>query len=274
MSYTRQKRIKLRLKKAVLIVLGLYVMIGTSLYFFQEKILFRPTTLAKDYQYSFNHPFEELFLKADDGSTINALHFKAKESKGAILYFHGNAGDLSRWGTIAEYFVNLNYDVFVMDYRTYGKSTGVLSEQALYNDAQLCYDKLKASYSENQITIYGRSLGTAIATKMAATNKPKQLILETPYYSIIDVAKTRFPLMPVSYVMNYELPTYKFIKNVSCPIYMFHGTEDYVVPYKSGKKLYKASPKDQTTFITIKNAGHNNIIDFDLYHRQIKVILP
>ena len=249
-------------------------MIGTSLYFFQEKMLFRPTTLAQDFQYSFNHPFEELFLKAEDGAVINALHFKSKESKGAILYFHGNAGDLSRWGTITEYFVNLNYDVFVMDYRTYGKSTGILSEKALYNDAQLCYDALKTSYNENEITIYGRSLGTAIATKTAASNNPKQLILETPYYSIVDVAKIRFPFMPVSYLMNYELPTHKFINDVRCPIYMFHGTDDYVVPYSSGEKLFNGSPKDQVIFVTIKNAGHNNLIDFDLYHQQIKVILP
>jgi alpha-beta hydrolase superfamily lysophospholipase len=249
-------------------------MVGTSMYFFQEKILFRPTTLAQDYRYSFNHTFEELFLQSEDGAIINALHFKAEDSKGAVLYFHGNAGDLSRWGTITEYFVKLNYDVLVMDYRTYGKSTGVLNEQALYNDAQLCYDKLKESFTENQITIYGRSLGTAIATKMAATNSPKQLILETPYYSIIDVAKMRFPFMPVTYLMNYELPTHKFINNVQCPIYMFHGTEDYVVPFKSGEKLFKAAPKDRTTFVTIKNARHNNLIDFDLYHQQIKVILP
>ena len=202
------------------------------------------------------------------------MHFKVKASKGAILYFHGNAGDLSRWGIITEYFVNLGYDVFIMDYRTYGKSTGVLSEQALYNDAQLCYKALSEMFNENQITIYGRSLGTAIATKIAATNNPKQLILETPYYSIVDVAKLRFPFIPVSYVMKYELPTHKFIKNVSCPIYMFHGTDDYIVPYSSGEKLFKASRKKNATFITIKNAGHNNIIDFDLYHQQIKVILP
>ena len=274
MSNIRQKKIKQRFKKAFVIIFGLYVMIGTSLYFFQEKILFRPTVLTQDYQYNFNHPFEELFLKTEDNAVINALHFKAKDSKGVILYFHGNAGDLSRWGTITEYFVNLNYDVLVMDYRTYGKSTGTLSEQALYKDAQMCYNVLKTSYNEDQITVYGRSLGTGIATKIAAINSPKQLILETPYYSIIDVAKTRFPFMPVSYIMNYELPTHQFINDVKCNIHMFHGTADYVVPYGSGEKLFRVSPKDRTIFTTIENAGHNNLIDFELYHQKIKSILP
>lgn len=248
-------------------------MVGTSLYFLQEKILFRPTILELDYQYSFSYPFEELFLKINDDAIINALHFKAEESKGVILYFHGNSGDLSKWGNITEYFVRLNYDVFVMDYRTYGKSTGVLSEQVLYDDAQYCYNFLTEKYNENDIVIYGRSLGTAIATKTAATNQPKQLILESPYYSIIDVAKKRFPVVPVSYLMNYELPTYKFIQEVSCNISMLHGTEDYVVPFSSGEKLFKVAPREKTTFTSIPNAGHNDLNEFKLYHQQIEKIL-
>ncbi|NOY48554.1 MAG: alpha/beta hydrolase, partial [Chlorobi bacterium] len=129
-----------KFKKGLYFLLIFYVMITTSLYFFQEKILFRPTVLTQDYKYNFSYPFEELFLKTEDDAVINALHFKARNSKGVILYFHGNAGDLSRWGTITEYFVSMNYDVLVMDYRTYGKSTGVLSEEALHKDAQMCYN--------------------------------------------------------------------------------------------------------------------------------------
>jgi uncharacterized protein len=262
-----------KFKKGLYFLIIFYVMIASSLYFFQEKILFRPTVLAQDYQYNFSYPFEELFLETEDNAVINALHFKARNSKGVILYFHGNAGDLSRWGTITEYFVSLNYDVLVMDYRTYGKSTGTLSEEVLYKDAQMCYNILKQSYDENQITVYGRSLGTAIAANVAASNNPKQLILETPYYSMVDVAKTRFPFMPISYLLNYELPTHQFINHVKCNIHMFHGTNDNVVPFSSGEKLFKVSPQDRTTLTTIKNAGHNNLIDFELYHQQIKILL-
>ena len=97
---------------------------------------------------------EELFLKTDDTAVINALHFKAEKSKGVILYFHGNAGDLSRWGIVTEYFVEKNYDVLVIDYRTYGKSKGKLSEEAFYNDGQYCYDYLKQQYTESEITLF------------------------------------------------------------------------------------------------------------------------
>ena len=273
MSITVPKKLKQGLKKAIIIILGLYVMIGMALYLLQEKILFRPTVLQQDYKFEFSYPYEELFLKTDENAVINAIHFKVENPKGVILYFHGNAGDLQRWGMITEFFVEKDYDVFVMDYRTYGKSTGTLSEAALYSDAQFCYDYLKENYNTEMITIYGRSLGTGIATYIASKNVVKQLILETPYYSITDVAKHRFPLYPVTNLLKYKLPSFEFIKKVNSPIFMFHGTDDAVVPFKSGKKLSEIVSKNQLHFTTIEAGNHNNLIEFDAYKQGIDNIL-
>lgn len=273
MLNTPQNQLKQKLKKAFVVLATLYLMVTSVLYFFQEKLLFLPTTLEQDYQYQFSYPFEELFLKTEKDVVINAIHFKIENPKGVILFFHGNAGDLSRWGILAEYFVEKQYDVLIMDYRTYGKSKGKLSEEALYYDAQYCYDYLKDRYNENEITIYGRSLGSGIATNIASKNNPKQLILETPYYSILDVAKSRFPVFPVKQLLKYKMLSYQFIKETSCPILMFHGTEDQVVPYESAEKLYEASPKPQTTFITIEGGRHGNLSDFDIYHKYMHQIL-
>ncbi|MEH6535443.1 MAG: alpha/beta hydrolase [Psychroserpens sp.] len=248
-------------------------MISASLYFLQEKLLFFPTVLSLDYQYEFVTPFEELFLKPAEDVSINAIHFKTENPKGVILYFHGNAGDLSRWGKIAEYFVTKGYDVLIMDYRTYGKSKGKLSEKAFYDDAQYCYDYLLKQYSENEITIYGRSLGTGISTCLASKNNPKQLILETPYFSILDVAKHRFPFFPVSTLLKYKFPSNEFVVNVKCPITMFHGTDDGIVPYSSAEKLKVIAPNDTTTFITIEGGNHNDLIDFEDYVNGINKIL-
>ena len=248
-------------------------MIGASLYFLQEKILFMPTTLAQEYQYEFRYPFEELFFETAENVSINAIHFKAEQSKGVILYFHGNAGDLSRWGIVGEHFVSLNYDVLIMDYRTYGKSKGKLSEKGFYDDAEFCYNYLLKSYSEDEIVIYGRSLGTGVATYLASKHEPKQLILETPYYSILDVAKYRFPIFPVSTLLKYKFPSNEFISTVKCPITMFHGTDDSVIPYRSAEKLKTVSPQDQTSFITIEGGGHNNLISFEKYKEGIISIL-
>ncbi len=274
MLNTRQNLLKRKLKKFALILLSIYIMVGSLLYMLQEKILFLPTVLKQDYVFKFSQPFDEVFFKTEDNAVINAIHFKVESPKGVILYFHGNAGDLSRWGVVTEYLVELQYDVLVMDYRTYGKSTGKLSEKALYSDGQLCYDYLKKHYNEDDITLYGRSLGTGVATYLASKNKPKQLILETPYYSIVDVAKSRFPMFPVEVLLKYKLPTNQYIRQVNCPITIFHGTEDSVVPFASAKKLFEVSPVSLTTFVTIENGNHGNLINFERYHTQIKKILP
>lgn len=248
-------------------------MIGASLYFFQEKLIFRPTTLSQDFTFNFSNPFEELFLKAEDGAVINAIHFKTENPKGVILYFHGNAGDLSRWGKITEFFVEKNYDVFVMDYRTYGKSKGTLSEQALYNDAQMCYNYVLERYAASEITIYGRSLGTGMATYLASNNNPKKLILETPFYSLTDVAKYRFSLFPTKKLLKYDFPSYKYVQDINCPILIFHGTDDGVIPYASSEKLFNSMNQKDKMFFTIENGEHNNLIEFDSYRKQIQKIL-
>jgi fermentation-respiration switch protein FrsA (DUF1100 family) len=263
-----------RFKRVIYFLIIFYVMIASSLYFFQEKLIFFPTPLAQDYTFEFAYPFEELFLESDDGAIINAVHFKNQNPNGVIIYFHGNAGDLSRWGKVTEFFVEKNYDVFVMDYRTYGKSTGKISEQALYSDAQMCYDFLLKQYEASEIIIYGRSLGTGIATHLASKNNAKQLILETPFYSLADVAKHRFPLFPVKKLLKYDFLSYKYIQGVNCPVTIFHGTDDNVIPYNSGEKLFNSITQKEKVFFTIENGAHNNLVEFESYHKAIQQILP
>lgn len=266
-----QNVLKRRLIRGFVGLLIGYMMITMALYFFQEKILFQPTTIEADYTFQFETSFEELFLKTDANALINALHFKVEKPKGVILYFHGNAGDLIRWGSIAEYFTNYQYNVFIIDYRTYGKSTGTLSEKAFYKDAQFAYDYLLKYYKEDEIMVYGRSLGTGIASYIASKNKPKQLVLETPYYNILDVAKSRFPVLPVKQLLKYHFPTNEFLPNVTCPITIFHGTDDAIVPYDSGRKLLDVN--SNINFITIENGKHNNLVEFNSYQTQIKALL-
>jgi len=263
-----------RLKKLAKFLLAVYILSIIMLYFLQEKLIFLPSQLPQDYAYSFALPHTEFNLETPDGAMLNGLHFKNTDSKGVILYFHGNAGDLSRWGEIALFFVEKQYDVVIMDYRSYGKSTGKLSPQALFDDAQLFYDYTLGHYQESNITLYGRSLGTGIATELASRNLPKQLVLETPFYSLVDVAKEMFPILPVSLFLKYKFPSFEYMQQVACPVGIFHGTSDSIVPFDSGKKLFEAIPNEQKTFYTVEGGGHNNLISFPQYHEGIKKVLP
>lgn len=243
------------------------------LYFLQEKLIFLPTKLPVDHSYSFDAKFEELFLDAPDGARLNALQFHAENPKGLILYFHGNAGDLSRWGEIVMPLMDLGYDVLVMDYRGYGKSTGKLSEKALYQDAQLFYDHALKTYREKDIVVYGRSLGASIATQLASNTNPKKLILETPFYSLLETARERFPFLPAKQLLKYRMPSFEYIQRVKMPVVIFHGTKDNVISYESGKKLFESIPHARKKMYTIENGGHNNLSDFKVYWEGIKMEL-
>ena len=183
-------------KRIILLVFGLYLLLLVGFYLFQEKVIFRPKKLAKDYIFSFDKEFEEVNLTTDDTSIINALHFKVKNPKGIILYYHGNKGNLQRWGPMISPFTDYGYDVFIMDYRGYGKSNGERNEKNLYNDALLSYNYVKGHFDEEKITVYGRSLGGTFATFVASQNSPKQLILEAPFYNLLDLSYRKFRLLP------------------------------------------------------------------------------
>lgn len=264
---------KRRLKRSAIVIALLYIMIGSILYFLQEQFLFHPTTMPQDYVFNFEHQFEEVFLETSEDAVINALHFQVDQPEGVILYFHGNARNLKRWGRIVQYFVDMNFDVFVMDYRGYGKSTGPLSEAAFYEDARACYNYVLQRYAEEDITVYGRSLGSAMASKVASENQPKRLILEAPFYSVIDVAQRRVPIYPADKLLHFSFPNNEHLKNVNCPITIFHGTDDYVVPFSSGKKLADEFSDHKMELVTIEGGGHSNLKRFDAFKSAMQRIL-
>ncbi|WP_299681195.1 alpha/beta hydrolase [uncultured Dokdonia sp.] len=263
----------------LLFILGnLYGILCGGLYFFQESMLFHPEQLPKDYVFEFDVPFEEIYQEGEGGVQLHGLHFPVANAKGVIVYYHGNAGSVRRWGEITQFFTQKGYAVIVMDYRGYGKSEtssgkSTKPEQALYDDSEVWYAFAKANYEESQIHVYGRSLGTTFATYVASKNNPKNLTLETPFYSIEDEAVSRFKWLPVKRLLKYRMPTYTFIGNVSCPITVFHGTEDAVVAYEHGQKLFNTITTASKEFITIPDGGHNNLITFPTYTNAIDRVL-
>lgn len=154
-----------------------------GMYFFQEKLIFRNgEAIHRDYPFKFPNNFEEIFLKTEDGNNINVLHFKLMNPKGVVLFCHGNKGNLKKWGEKVSFFLEYNYEVVVFDYRSYGKSIGIVNERKMYSDALLVYDFLKRSFKEKTIVAYGFSLGATFATRIAAVNNPKELVLEAPFF--------------------------------------------------------------------------------------------
>ncbi len=249
-----------------------YGAICVGYYFLQEKIIFHPVVLPNDHNFSFVTPFTEHNLQTSDNQTINAVWFHCPAPKGLVVYCHGNADNLARWGQIAEGLVKYGYEVLVFDYRGYGKSTGKVTADNLFADAQLVYELAKTKFTEQQIIVYGRSLGTGIATFLAATHQPKHLVLETPYYSILEMSQRYARWLPTSLILKYHLRTDLRITDVAAPITIFHGTADEVIPYESGSKL-KTLLKPQDEFITIPNGLHGNLNEYEEYKEGITKVL-
>ena len=266
------KKIGRRLVRVLVFILVLIIAVYIFLYVKQEHFFFNPKTLAKNYVYSFDQPFEEINIPVEEDVHLNALLFTTDSiSKGVILYFHGNAGAIHEWGERAYLYTENNFDVLFVDYRGYGKSDSFYEEESeLYNDAQKVYDYVRTRYEEKDIIVLGFSLGTGFASYTAAKNNPKLLILEAPYYAWNEFIASIAPIPQV--LINYEIPSYKFLVEVNCPIRVFHGTKDFLIEPEHSKRLKNLYPnKIERTLI--QGAGHNGIYITKQYYDELKELL-
>ncbi|GAA4353447.1 alpha/beta fold hydrolase [Hymenobacter saemangeumensis] len=262
--------------KALLIILSivvvLYVAVCALLYFKQESLLFYPSQLPADYQFRFPGQHEERWIKAEDGTRLHGLLFRAPSSKGLIFYLHGNGGAVDSWGEVAETYTRLQYDVFILDYRGYGKSEGQITSQAqLMADVQAAYASLLGEYPESRTIILGYSVGTGPATWLAARQQPRLLILQAPYFSMRDLATRLYPFVP-GFLVRYPLPTNELIGQVKAPIVLFHGDRDEVIYYESSLKL-KPLLKPTDKVIILPRAGHNGMSDNPRYLQELVKLL-
>ena len=255
------------------VFLSIVAVVSVILYFFQERFLFHPEKLPEDFKFQYeNQKVKEYNLKINDDVTINGLHFKAENSKGLVYYLKGNSKSIKGWGKFAVDFTLHYYDVIMIDYRGFGKSTGKMSQESMKHDALYVYDKLKEVVKEENIIIYGRSLGTGLATKVASMNNPKMLVLACPYFSMRKNVKRYLPFVPLGLVMRYSMPTYKWIKYVKCPIKIIHGTNDKVIKFASSIRLSKMKP-NLTKLFPIIGGGHKDLHNFESYHKTLREIL-
>ena len=257
---------------SVIVIVVLITYTGASIWFYnnQESFIFmNPVKLDADYAYNFPQEHEEINLRAEDNFNLNSLLFKSSSqpSKGIVFTFKGAGGNISNQNQAAKIYNSLGYDYYVMDIRGYGKSEGYYSnEEQMYNDAMLGYNQLlERGYKEENIVLIGVSLGSGLASYVAANNNPRQLILISPYYSMKDLAKNLnfskkvkfLKYLPTDLLLKYNLDNATHIKNTTAPVTIFHGTDDRLIYYGSSLKL-KENFKPHDQLITIEGGIHND----------------
>lgn len=256
------------------IITFLYGAAGIPLYYLQEKLLFHPTALPSDYQYKFDAPFEEVNISLNATDNLNLVRFFPKDAapKGVVLYFHGNRGNINRYAKYAINFTKHGYEVWITDYPGYGKTTGKFTEENVYMQAREIYKLANTKFDNDSIIVYGKSLGSGIASWLASKKPCKLLILETPYYSMPDLISTYAPIYPVKTLSHFKFPTGEYLKDICVPVVIFHGSDDWVIPYSCAEKLKKVlKPGDE--FITIEKGSHNDLNDFPLFHEKLNSVL-
>ena len=276
------------------ILAGLYFLLCVTLYFFQEKLIFFPTKLDKSYVFNFDISYKEITIPTNDNISLHGILFQAQnversvssKKRKLVFYLHGNAGTVNSWGGIADIYTDLGYDLFVLDYRGYGKSEGeIYSQEQFFGDIQTTYNFIKKekNYDEKNIVVVGYSVGTASAAMLASQNNPKALILQAPYFSLTDMTTRTYPFVP-TFLLKYEFNTAEFLSKNKVPTYIFHGRDDRVIPYQSSlliKEYLDESDinnnlKDKVKtvdFITLPNQGHAGIHNNAVFLRKLKKIL-
>lgn len=244
-----------------LIAVSVYAGICLAFYFFQHLAFFRPERLPPSFTYKYPFPFEELNFDMEDGGRINAIYFKVPNARGVVYYLKGNSKSIKGWGKFAKDFLSNGYDFFMMDYRGFGKSQGKRSQEKVFSDAQFIYKWLGQRYPEERIVVYGRSLGSGIAARIASWNKPRMLILDSPYFSFYYNVNRYLFFTPLKWLLKYDMRTDQYLKVTSCPVHIIHGTHDRLINYAQSEKLKSLYP-DKITLHPIEGGKHNNLPEF------------
>ena len=227
------------------------------MYVLQPGMIFFPTKYISQTPAQWGLAYEDVYLKSSNQNKIHGWYLPVKGSKQALLFFHGNGGNISHRGDSLKIFNRLGLNVLIIDYQGYGKSEGSPGEQEMYDDAQAAWKflRLEKNFKPGDIVIFGRSLGGAVAAKMAVDVNPRVLILESTFSSVKDMAKRLLPVMSRLVYSRYEFNTSQAIEKNKAPLLVLHSRDDDIIPFESGKKVYQAASKPK---IFIEMTGDHN----------------
>ncbi|MCU0735243.1 MAG: alpha/beta hydrolase [Methylotetracoccus sp.] len=203
-------------------------------------------------------PFEEVQIATADGETLHGWFVPTPETRGTVLLFHGNAGNITHRVSWLPMFRQLRLDALLFDYRGYGASTGTPTEAGTYADAEAAWHHLTESRKipAERIVLLGESLGGAIAAHLAARQTPGALVLHSAFTSVPDLAGEIYPFLPVRLLARFQYDTLAAVSAVRCPVLVVHSRDDDIVPFSHGQRLFDAAPEPKA-FIEL-TGSHNS----------------
>jgi pimeloyl-ACP methyl ester carboxylesterase len=246
--------------KLIIVVIGAYAAISLYIYYIQAGLIYYPDMPGRNLvatPESIGLNFQNVEIITDDNVSLHGWFIANNNAKKTVLFFHGNAGNISHRLESIEIFHRLELNVFIIDYRGYGQSEGKTTEQGTYRDAEAAWNYLNTQgINEQQIIIFGRSLGASIASWLASKRTPAALIIESGFTSIPSMGQRFYPFLPIRWLTHFKYDTKKYVKNISCPVMIAHSRDDEIIPYVEGREIFQAAPEPKH-FLEMRG-GHNN----------------
>ncbi len=240
-----------------LVLAIVYLMQGRLLYLANvpgRTLTVTPADVRMDY--------EDVSIETTDGVTLHGW-FIAGRSPRVLLFFHGNAGNISHRLDSIRQFRNLELSILIVDYRGYGQSAGRTSESGIYRDADAAWRYLTETrrVSPSDVVIFGRSLGASVAAQLATRQRPLALIVESSFTSVPDIAQELYPWLPTRWLSRLSHATRDYIREVRCPVLVVHSRDDEIIPYHHGQAIFEAAPEPRT-LLTLRGS-HNDAFLLD-----------
>ena len=256
---------------SISLFIGLYIGIMIRLTVFQSRLIYFPEREIVMTPDRIGLLYENIYFKTEDGVKLNGWFIPTKNTRGVVLFCHGNGGNISDCLGTLKLFYRLGLSSFIFDYRGYGQSEGRTTESGTYLDTAAAWRYLiqEKKVSPDKIIIFGRSLGGATACWLAQDHTPKVLIVESAFTSIQDMAAELYPYFPTKFLARFDYKTIDYIRQVKCPVLIVHSRDDEIIPFSQGHRLFETAnePKE---FLEIKG-GHNDgfIISAKLYEKGL-----
>ena len=247
--------------KFLLLAAFLYAGIAALIYFSQSSLLYYPNIAGRGLEATpqrIGLDFEDVELLTADGVRLHGWFVPGDNARGTVLFFHGNAGNISHRLDSIAIFNRMNLDLLIIDYRGYGQSEGKPSETGTYLDAEAAWTYLTEArgIDADEIVVFGRSLGAAIAAWLASRQQPAALILESSFGSVPSMAQRLYPFLPVRWLARFSYDTRQYVGRIACPLLVVHSRDDDIIPYAEGRRVFDAAPADKQ-FLDIRG-GHND----------------
>lgn len=250
---------RMLLSLAIMVAL-IYAVLAAVIFFAQPSLVYYPevgrnVTGTPD---NAGLAYESVELGTPDGESLHGWFVPAPDAKATVLFFHGNAGSISKRMGYLTMFHKLGYNTFIFDYRGYGKSSGRPTEQGTYRDAMAAWQYIteKKAIPPSSIVLFGESLGGAVASWLAVHEKPGLLVLASAFTSVPDMGAQLYPYLPVRLLSRFKYNTLEHLKDVICPVFVAHSPQDEIVPFAHGQALFGAAPSPKQ-FLELQG-GHND----------------